>query len=88
MAAEARTAAVAALAAIKGWERLRDRVVLVSPLMTVEEVRVQLNIGRTLVYQLIWSGALPVVRIGRALRVRGADLDAYVDAQVSCQPAR
>jgi excisionase family DNA binding protein len=56
--------------------------------MTVEEVRVQLNIGRTLVYQLIWSGALPVVRIGRALRVRGADLDAYVDAQVSCQPAR
>lgn len=52
-------------------------------LLTVEEVRAELNIGRTLIYQLIWSGALPVIRIGSALRVRRADLDAYVDQQLS-----
>ncbi len=52
-------------------------------LLTIEEVRAELNIGRTLVYRLVWSGALPVVRIGHALRVRRADLDAYVEASLS-----
>lgn len=52
-------------------------------LLTLEEVRVELNIGRTLAYQLVRSGALPVVRVGHALRVRRADLDAYVEANLS-----
>jgi excisionase family DNA binding protein len=57
-------------------------------LLTVEEVRVELNIGRTLAYQLVESGALLVVRVGHALRVRRADLDAYVEANVSGRVAR
>jgi excisionase family DNA binding protein len=56
-------------------------------LLTVEEVRSELNIGRTLVYQLVESGALPVVRVGHALRVRRADLDAYLEANLSCPGA-
>ena len=56
-------------------------------LLTVEEVRAELNIGRSLAYQLIWSGSLPVVRIGHALRVRRADLDAYLEASRSCGSA-
>jgi excisionase family DNA binding protein len=52
----------------------------------------ELNIGRSLAYRLIESGALPVVRIGRALRVRRSDLDAYVEAnlirRVMSPPAR
>jgi excisionase family DNA binding protein len=51
-------------------------------------VRVELNIGRTLAYQLVESGALLVVRAGHALRVRRADLDAYVEANVSGRVAR
>ena len=31
-------------------------------LLTVEDVRAELNIGRTLVYRLVETGALPVVR--------------------------
>ncbi len=54
-----------------------------SRLLSVEEARAELNIGRTLVYQLIWSGALPVVRIGHALRVRRADLDTYVEVNLT-----
>jgi excisionase family DNA binding protein len=57
-------------------------------LLTLEEVRVELNIGRTLAYQLVQSGALPVVRVGHALRVRRADLDAYVDVGDQAKPAR
>jgi excisionase family DNA binding protein len=53
-------------------------------LLTVEEARTELNIGRTLIYHLIYSGALPVVRVGRALRIRRRDLDAYVEARLSC----
>jgi excisionase family DNA binding protein len=57
-------------------------------LLTVDEVRAELHIGRTLAYQLVESGALPVARIGHALRVRRADLDAYVEANLSCPEAR
>lgn len=53
------------------------------PLLTVEEVRAELNIGRTLVYQLIWSGDLPVVRVRHALRISRVDLDAYLDAHAT-----
>lgn len=52
-------------------------------LLTVEEMRVEINIGRTLAYQLVGSGALPVVRVGHALRVRRSDLDAYLEANLS-----
>ena len=47
-------------------------------LLTVDDMRAELNIGRTLAYQLVESGALPVVRIGRAVRVRRVDLDAFL----------
>ena len=52
-------------------------------LLTVEDVRAELNIGRTLVYRLVETGALPVVRVGRAVRVRPADFDAYLVANLS-----
>lgn len=52
-------------------------------LLTIEDVRAELNIGRTLVYRLVESGALPVVRIGRALRVRRVDLDGYLAANLN-----
>jgi excisionase family DNA binding protein len=55
------------------------------PLLRLDDIMAELGIGRTKVHTLIWSGELPVVRIGRAIRVRRADLDAFIEAKV--QPA-
>jgi excisionase family DNA binding protein len=48
-------------------------------LMTVEQVRRFLSIGRTHIYALIGDGALPHVRIGRSLRVRKSDLTQFIE---------
>jgi excisionase family DNA binding protein len=46
-------------------------------LLTVPEAAAQLGIGRTLMYQLIRTGAVRSVRVGRLRRIRPADLAAY-----------
>jgi excisionase family DNA binding protein len=46
-------------------------------LLTVEEAAALLGIKRTLTYELIRSGALASVRVGRLRRIRYSDLDAY-----------
>ncbi len=43
-------------------------------LVTVEEARALLCVGRSLLYRLIAEGKLPVVKLGRATRVRLADI--------------
>lgn len=53
------------------------------PLLRVNDVIAELDIGRTKMHALIWSGELPVVRIGRAIRVRRVDLDNFIQANVS-----
>ncbi|HUY74674.1 MAG TPA: excisionase family DNA-binding protein [Candidatus Dormibacteraeota bacterium] len=47
-----------------------------SLLLRVGEVAQLLNLGRTRTFELIASGELPVVRIGRAVRVPRNELDA------------
>jgi excisionase family DNA binding protein len=47
-------------------------------LLTPEEAAGRLRIGRTFIYALLREGVIPSVKIGRARRVRAADLDAYV----------
>jgi excisionase family DNA binding protein len=47
-------------------------------LLTVEEAARRLRIGRTLVYQLISSGELKSVKVGRLRRVPAECLPAYV----------
>ena len=49
-------------------------------LLTVEQVRLHLQISRTLAYRLIGNGDIPSLRIGaRNIRVRRSDLSDYVD---------
>lgn len=50
------------------------------PLLMVDEVQAILRIGRTLVLDLLKSGALPSVQVGeaRTRRVRADDLDEYM----------
>jgi excisionase family DNA binding protein len=53
---------------------------MVAPLLCLNEVMAELRIGRTKARALVWTGELPVVRIGRAVRVRRLDLDTYIEA--------
>jgi excisionase family DNA binding protein len=47
-------------------------------LLRAEEVSRLLQIGRTLTFQLIADGDLPVVRIGRAVRVPRYELERWI----------
>ena len=49
-------------------------------LYTLTDVTAALSVGRSKVYELVRSGALPSVRIGGSRRVRGEDLADYVDS--------
>jgi len=48
-------------------------------LLTVKEAADALRIGRTLLYEMIGRQELPVVRIGRAVRVPADSLYQWVD---------
>lgn len=49
-------------------------------LHTIPEVVQVLSLSRSKVYLLIASGDLSVVRIGRSVRVRAADLEKWVES--------
>lgn len=49
-------------------------------LYTVAEVQQMLKIGKSRAYQLVQSGEIPHVKIGRLLRVRADDLETYVES--------
>lgn len=48
-------------------------------LLPVEVVANRLSLSRSRVYELLASGELPSIRIGRSRRIRRDDLIAYVD---------
>jgi len=49
-------------------------------LLTVEEAADRLSVGRTYMFELIRSGTVPSVRVGKLRRVRPEDLEGYVAA--------
>lgn len=53
------------------------------PVLTVQQVAAELGVSKMTVYRLTASGELPSVRIGRSIRVRVPDLDAYLSRAVS-----
>lgn len=57
--------------------RRRAEPVANQVLLTIEQAAQRLALGRTTVYSLIQRGELKSVRIGRAVRVRTTDLDAF-----------
>lgn len=54
-----------------------------SLLLRVDEVAQLLKIGRTRTFELIASGELPVVRIGRAVRVPRDDLERWLRSRTT-----
>lgn len=56
-----------------------DTVDGVTPrLLRIEEIAERLAVSRSMAWKLIAHGELRSVRIGRAVRVRPADLEAYL----------
>lgn len=49
-------------------------------LLTVRDVEAELQLGRTRTYQLLRSGEIPLIRVGRALRVPRDALRRWVDS--------
>ena len=49
-------------------------------LYTVAEVQEMLKIGKSHAYQLVQSGEIPHVRIGKLLRVPADDLERYLES--------
>jgi excisionase family DNA binding protein len=51
-------------------------------LLSPAEVRQLLGLGRTYTYQLLATGVIPSIRIGRLRKVRRSDLDAFIEAHL------
>ena len=50
-------------------------------LLTVKDLEAELQLGRTRTYELVRSGVIPTIRIGRAVRIPREALRRWVDAQ-------
>lgn len=51
-------------------------------LMTPREVAEAMRVSTMTVYRLVKAGSLPAIRVGKHLRIRRSDLQAYLDARV------
>jgi excisionase family DNA binding protein len=51
-------------------------------LLSPKEVRQLLGLGRTYTYQLLATGAIPSVRIGRLRKVRRVDLEKFIEERL------
>ncbi|MGA2620617.1 MAG: helix-turn-helix domain-containing protein [Thermoguttaceae bacterium] len=49
--------------------------------LTVKDVACRLRISGRVAYELLQGGQMPSFRVGRAIRVKPEDLDAYIDSQ-------
>ena len=56
-------------------------------LMSPGEVAGVLGLGRTYTYQLLSTGALPSVRIGRLRKVRRTDVEQFIKARLEPKSA-
>jgi len=52
-------------------------------LLTVEDLEAELQLGRTRTYELVRSGQIPVIRIGRVVRIPRQGLRRWVEARAS-----
>jgi excisionase family DNA binding protein len=50
-----------------------------SRLLRIEDIAERLSVSRSMAWKLIAIGQLRAIRIGRAVRVRPADLEAYIE---------
>lgn len=53
-----------------------------APLLRIEDVAGRLSVSRSMAWKLVAQGELRSLRIGRAVRIRPSDLEAYLDSIV------
>jgi len=56
-------------------------------LLTGDEIAEILNVSRSFAYQLMRTGEIPTVHIGRSVRVRQQDLERFIEENLS-NPSR
>ena len=56
-------------------------------LLKAEDIASILNISLGFAYQLMKRGAVPTVRLGRAVRVRPSDLEDYMQSRINSKEA-
>ena len=61
-------------------EDVRSSKAVPKLLCTVMDASSSLSLSRSKVYELINSGALPTIHVGRSIRIRVADLETFVQA--------
>lgn len=49
------------------------------PLLRIEEVAQTLQISRSMAWKIVNDGRLRSIRIGRAIRIRPSDLEAFIN---------
>lgn len=64
-------------------QNINDTDGLPPRLLTAKEVATHLNVSRSFAYTLIQTGQIPAVRLGRSVRVRPQDLEAYIASNTS-----
>lgn len=52
-------------------------------LLRIPDAANRLSLGRSTIYELIRSGSLPVIRVGRAVRIPARALDEWVRDQAT-----
>jgi len=55
-------------------------------LYTIKDVQEMTQLGRTTIYELMRTGELPYLRIGRSVRIRREALDEWLNKQEVDQP--
>jgi excisionase family DNA binding protein len=59
-----------------------DNVPNINRLLKADEVAELLNIGRSFAYLLIHTSQIPIIRLGRACRVRPQNLADYIEKNI------
>jgi excisionase family DNA binding protein len=57
-------------------------------LLTVKDLEAELQLGRTRTYELVRSGRIPVIRIGRVVRIPRDGLRRWVEGQAYAPEGR
>ena len=52
-------------------------------LLTVEAAARACSLSRSKFYQMVAAGTIPTVRLGRSVRIRPVDLDAFVERHLT-----
>ncbi len=51
-------------------------------LLSADELAHELGVGRTTAYSLLWSGAIPSMKVGRLRKVRREDVEQFIQTRM------